>query len=36
MQKKAHEIMGIALPEMEDGDENDSSSSSSSATRKYR
>jgi transposase len=36
MQKKAHEIMGIALPEMEDGDENASSSSSSSATRKYR
>jgi transposase len=36
LQKKAHEIMGIALPESEDGDENVSSSSSPSATRKSR
>jgi transposase-like protein len=36
MQKKAHEIMGIALPKMEDDDENASSSSSSSARRKFR
>jgi transposase-like protein len=36
LQKKAHAIMGIALPESEDGDENASSSSSPSATRKSR
>jgi transposase len=39
LQKKAHELMGIALPEMpetEDNDEKVSSSSSRSATRKSR
>jgi transposase len=36
MQKKAHEIMGIAMPETEDSDESASSSSSSSATRRSR
>ena len=36
LQKKAHEIMGIALPETEDSDESVSLNSSSSATRKSR
>ncbi|MDQ2643652.1 MAG: hypothetical protein M3020_07550 [Myxococcota bacterium] len=36
MQKKAHEILGIALPRIEDSTEDDSSSSSDSATRRSR
>jgi transposase-like protein len=36
LQKKAHEIMGIALPETEDDDESSSSLSSSSAAKKSR
>lgn len=36
LQKKAHEIMGIALPEIEDSDASVSSSSSRNGTRKSR
>lgn len=36
MQQKAHEILGIALPRIEDGTEDGSSSSSDSATRRSR
>jgi len=36
MQKKAHEILGIALPRIEDATEGDSSNSSSSARRRSR
>ena len=36
LQIKAHEILGIALPRIEDGTEDDSSSSSDSATRRFR
>jgi transposase-like protein len=36
LQKKAHEILGIALPRIEDATEGDSSSSSDSATRRSR
>lgn len=36
MQKKAHEILGIALPRVEDATEDDSSNSSNSASRRFR
>ncbi len=36
LQIKAHEILGIALPRIEDSNEDDSSSSSNSATRRSR
>ncbi len=36
LQEKAHEILGIALPRIEDVSEDDSSSSSDSATRRSR
>lgn len=36
MQKKAHEILGIALPRIEDATEDDSSNSSNSASRRSR
>lgn len=36
IQEKAHEILGIALPRIEDANEDDSSSSSNSATRRSR
>lgn len=36
MQIKAHEILGIALPRIEDANEDDSSSSSDSARRRFR
>ncbi len=36
MQKKAHEILGIALPRVEDATEDDSSNSSDSASRRSR
>ena len=36
LQKKAHEILGIALPRIEDSTEDDSSSSSNSASRRFR
>lgn len=36
LQRKAHEILGIALPRVEDATEDDSSSSSDSATRRSR
>ncbi len=36
LQIKAHEILGIALPRIEDATEDDSSSSSDSATRRSR
>lgn len=36
LQKKTHEILGIALPRVEDNLEDDSSSSSNSATRRSR
>jgi len=36
LQIKAHEILGIALPRVEDATEDDSSSSSDSATRRSR
>ncbi|MGC4093116.1 MAG: hypothetical protein QM756_35550 [Polyangiaceae bacterium] len=36
MQKKAHEILGVALPRIEDSSEEDSSSSSESAPRRSR
>ncbi len=36
MQKKAHEILGIALPRIEEATEDDSSSSSDSARRRSR
>ena len=36
MQKKAHEILGIALPRIEDASEDGSSSSSDSASRRSR
>lgn len=36
MQQKAHEILGIALPRIEDATEDDSSSSSNSAPRRFR
>jgi len=36
LQKKAHEILGIALPRIEDSTEDDSSSSSDSASRRFR
>jgi len=36
LQKKAHEILGIALPRIEDATEDDSSSSSDSARRRSR
>jgi transposase-like protein len=36
LQKKAHEILGIALPRIDDSLEDDSSSSSNSATRRPR
>jgi transposase len=36
LQKKAHEILGIALPRVEDANEDDSSSSSDSAPRRSR
>lgn len=36
MQVKAHEILGIALPRIEDAPEDNSSRSSDSATRRSR
>ena len=36
LQIKAHEILGIALPRIEDATEDDSPSSSNSATRRFR
>ena len=36
LQRKAHEILGIALPRIEDATEDDSSSSSNSARRRSR
>ena len=36
LQRKAHEILGVALPGIEDNSEDDSSSSSSSARRRSR
>lgn len=36
LQKKAHEILGIALPRIEDASEDDSSTSSDSAKRRSR
>ena len=36
MQEKAHEILGIALPRIEDNDEGDSSSSSNKGRRRSR
>jgi hypothetical protein len=36
MQVKAHEILGIALPRIDDNSEDDSPSSSNSAPRRFR